>query len=144
MGRGIAAFLTLACLTCATVPLEARGLGHFLQGLLARGTSAVQSLEKSHLEKSHKAEFLTVAQLAQCIKKAKKLDQDFDQLEIIRTALPASQSEADQSGSAKDKRDKFNSSLEMHNGEVNAFNAECAKEYHAHDLTKAQELAQGN
>ena len=27
MGRGVTAFLTLAYLTCATVPLEARGLG---------------------------------------------------------------------------------------------------------------------
>jgi hypothetical protein len=139
MGRGIAAFLMLACLTCATVPLEARGLGRFLQGLLARGTSAVLSLEKSHTGK-----FLTVAQLAQCIKTAKKLDEDFDQLEIIRTALPSQQSETDLSSSAKDKREKLNSTLEMHNSEVNVFNAECAKEYHAHDLTKAQELAQRN
>ena len=139
MRRGITAFLTLAYLTCATVPLEARGLGRFLGGLLARGTSAVRSFEKSRT-----GDFLTVTQLAQCIKKAKKLDEDFDQLEIIRAALPSSQSEVDQSSSAKDKRDKFNSALEMHNSIVNVFNAECAKQYHAHDLTKAQELAEGN
>ena len=90
MRHGITAFLTLAYLTCATVPLEARGLGRFLGGLLARGTSAVHSFEKSHT-----GDFLTVAQLAQCIKKAKKLDEDFDQLKrdelrLNRIGIPKS------------------------------------------------------
>ena len=84
-----------------------------------------------------------MAQLAQCIKKAKKLDEDRDQFEIIGTTL-SSQTEVDQSSSAKDKRDKFNASLEMHNSEVNAYNTECTKKYYAEDLTAAQELAQGN
>jgi hypothetical protein len=83
------------------------------------------------------------AQLAQCIKKAKKLDEDRDQFEIIGTTL-SSQTEVDQSSSAKDKRDKFNASLEMHNSEVIAYNAECTKKYYAEDLTAAQELGQRN
>jgi hypothetical protein len=138
MGRVIAAFLTMACLTGATVPLEARGLGHHLKALLARAAHAVRSLEKHYT-----AEFLTVPQLAERIKRAKKLDEHRDQLESDG-AVFSSQSQVDQSSSAKDKWDKFNTTLGMHNNEVNVFNIECSKQYYADDLALAQKLAQSD
>jgi len=138
MGRAFTAFWALACLTCATVPLEARGLGPFLKGLMARGTHAVQSLEKHYT-----ADFLTAPQLAQCIKRARKLDEDRDELEVAGAAF-SPQSEADLSSSARDKRNKFNATLEMHNDEIRAYNTECTKKYYADDLAAAQKLAQDN
>ena len=138
MGRLIAAFLTLACLTVPTIPLEARGLGQHLKHLLARGTHAVRSLEKRYTR-----DFLTVPQLAECIKRARKLDEERDQLESAGAAF-SSPSQVDQSSSARDKWDKFNASLEIHNHEVNAYNAECEKQYYADDLDAAQQLAQGD
>ncbi len=138
MGRFIAAFLTLACLTGTIAPLEARGLGRHLKDLLARGTHAMRSLERRYT-----ADFLTVPQLAECIKRAKKLDHDRNQLESAGAAF-SSQSRVDQSNVAKDEREKFNTTLEIHNHEVNVYNADCKKQYYADDLAAAQKLAQSD
>ncbi|HEY5069994.1 MAG TPA: hypothetical protein VII37_09390 [Candidatus Acidoferrum sp.] len=45
---------------------------------------------------------------------------------------------------AKARNAEFNSGIDKHNGEANAFNSECAKKYYAEDLADAQKLAASN
>jgi len=42
---------------------------------------------------------------------------------------------------AKEKLADFNSAVDAHNAELNAYNGDCAKKYYADDLTEAQKLA---
>jgi uncharacterized protein (DUF3084 family) len=64
---------------------------------------------------------LTVAQLAQCIKKASKLDEESDRLEADRTVLRSSVSEGDLSSAAIEQQ---RSRLDQRSkASVNSFNA---------------------
>ena len=136
MRRVIAAFSTVAVLIGATAPVEAESLGQHLKHLLARGRHAVQSLEKRYTK-----DFLTVPQLAECIKRAKNLDQERDRLEEFSSTASASPSQAVPSGNASQNRDEFNKALEIHNQKIKVYNADCEKEYYADDLAAAQKLA---
>ncbi len=99
--RAIPVVLALSILLCAAKPSDARGLGGFLEALLARGLvrgaiiAGRSNSQPQYLPKSYTPDVLTVEQLANCIKKAGKLDGDSQQLEVIRTALLASKSEID-------------------------------------------------
>jgi hypothetical protein len=101
MARGGVLILVLPCLLCAVKPADAGGMGKFLGSLLARGlvreaiVAGHSNSQPQYLPKSYTPDVLTVEQLANCIKKAAKLDGDNQQLEVIRTALLASQSEID-------------------------------------------------
>jgi hypothetical protein len=79
------------------------------------------------LPKSYTPDVLTVEQLANCIKKAAKLDGDSQRLEVIRTALLASKSEIDLSSATVEFQrgrvdhysqksvDAFNALIDRHN-----------------------------
>jgi len=106
--RAIPVVLALSILLCAAKPSDARGLGGFLEALLARGLvrgaiiAGRSNSQPQYLPKSYTPDVLTVEQLANCIKKAGKLDGDSQQLEVIRTALLASKSEIDLSSATVD------------------------------------------
>jgi uncharacterized protein (DUF3084 family) len=100
MGRlhTLTVFFALGCLCWAVVPLEARGLGSFLEALLARAVArgAVGAAKHStDTAKSYTPDVLTVEQLAQCIKKANKLDEDSGRLEAGRAELQSSVTQID-------------------------------------------------
>lgn len=63
-----------------------------------RDPSATQS--QSYAPKAYTADVLTVAQLATCIRKASKLDEDSDRLEASRTVFLSSKSEIDLASTA--------------------------------------------
>jgi hypothetical protein len=98
--RVIPVVLSLS-IVCTAKPSDARGLGGFLEALLARGlvrgaiVAGRSNSQPQYLPKSYTPDVLTVEQLANCIKKAAKLDGDSQQLEVIRTALLASKSDID-------------------------------------------------
>jgi len=111
-------------------------MGRFLGSLLARGlvseaiVAGRSNAQPQYLPKSYTADVLTVEQLANCIKKASKLDEDSQQLEVIRTALLASKSEIDQSSATVEFQrtrvdhysqksvDAFNALIDRHNSLV--------------------------
>jgi hypothetical protein len=125
--------VALSILLCAAKPSDARGLGGFLEALLARGLvrgaiiAGRSNSEPQYLPKSYTPDVLTVEQLANCIKKATKLDGDGQQLEVIRTALLASKSEIDLSSATVEFQrtrvdnysqksvDAFNALIDRHN-----------------------------
>jgi hypothetical protein len=137
MKNAIVAVAALAVSISMSSPLEARGMGRFLGGLLARGavSTAVHSgtsSSASSATKSYTSDVLTVSQLAQCIKKASTLDEDSDRLEGRRSALSSSTSAVDSSSatieqqrSTLDRGSKravasFNALVDRHNGLVSA------------------------
>jgi hypothetical protein len=100
--RGLPVVLALSILFCAAQPADAGGMGRFLGSLVARGIvrgaiapGRSNPPPQSYEAKSYTPDVLTVEQLANCIKKATKLDGDSERLEIIRTALLVSKSEID-------------------------------------------------
>jgi hypothetical protein len=99
--RGLPVVFALSTLLCAAKPSEAGGMGRFLGSLVARGVvreaivAGRSNAQPQYLPKSYTPDVLTVEQLANCIKKAAKLDGDGERLEVIRTALLASKSEID-------------------------------------------------
>ena len=100
--RGLPVVLALSILLCAAQPADAGGMGRFLGSLVARGVvrgaiapGRSNPPPPSYEAKSYTPDVLTVEQLANCIKKATKLDGDSERLEVIRTALLASKSEID-------------------------------------------------
>jgi hypothetical protein len=99
--RGLPVILALSILLCAAKSSDAGGMGRFLGSLVARGVvrGAIapghSNPQPQYLPKSYTPDVLTVEQLANCIKKATKLDGDSERLEVIRTALLASKSEID-------------------------------------------------
>jgi hypothetical protein len=131
--RGLPVIVALSILLCAAKPSDAGGMGKFLGSLLARGlvreaiVAGRSNTQPQYLPKSYTPDVLTVEQLANCIKKAGKLDGDSQQLEIIRTALLASKSEIDLSSASVDFQrtrvdhysqksvDVFNTLIERHN-----------------------------
>jgi hypothetical protein len=131
--RGLPVVLALSILLCAAKPSDARGLGGFLEALLARGLvrgaiiAGRSNTQPQYLPKSYTPDVLTVEQLANCIKKAGKLDGDSQQLEVIRTALLASKSEIDLSSAkvefqrtrldhySQKSVDAFNALIDRHN-----------------------------
>jgi hypothetical protein len=129
MAQALTVFLALA-LGLIAAPLEARGMGRFLGGLLARGaaSAAVHSGTGGRsYAKSYSPDVLTVTQLAQCIKKAGKLDQDSDQLEASRTTLRSATSGVERSSAmvehqrgrvdqySKASVEAFNTLIDRHN-----------------------------
>jgi hypothetical protein len=115
----------LACCFCSSLPAESRGMGKFLGGMLARGavSAAVHSGTSSSTSsaKTYPSDVLTVAQLAQCLKGAAKLDETNERLELDRKTLQSSVSDVDQSKAAIDQQ---RSSLNRQSkASVNAFNA---------------------
>lgn len=130
---GLPAVFAMSILLCTAQPSDARGLGGFLEALLARGLvrgaiiAGRSNAQPQYLPKSYTPDVLTVEQLANCIKKATKLDGDRQQLEIIQTALRASQSEIDLSSQfielqralvdqhSKNSVDAFNALIDRHN-----------------------------
>jgi hypothetical protein len=99
--RGLPVVFALSTLLCAAKPSDAGGMGRFLGSLVARGVvreaivAGRSNAQPQYLPKSYTPDVLTVEQLANCIKKAAKLDGDGERLEAIRTALLASKSEID-------------------------------------------------
>jgi hypothetical protein len=99
--RRLPVILALSILLCAAKPSDAGGMGRFLGSLVARGVvreaivAGRSNAQPQYLPKSYTPDVLTVEQLANCIKKAAKLDGDSERLEVIRTALLASKSEID-------------------------------------------------
>jgi hypothetical protein len=99
--HGLPVGLALSVLLCAAKPSDAGGMGRFLGSLVARGlvreaiVAGRSNAQPQYLPKSYTPDVLTVEQLANCIKKATKLDGDGERLEGIRTALLASKSEID-------------------------------------------------
>jgi hypothetical protein len=104
--RGPPIVLALSILLCAAKPSDARGLGGFLEALLARGLvrgaiiAGRSNSQPQYLPKFYTPDVLTVEQLANCIKKAAKLDGDSELLKVIRAPLVSSQSEIDLSSTA--------------------------------------------
>jgi hypothetical protein len=119
----------LVCFGCSSVPAESRGMGRFLGGMVARGavgaathsgTSSASSASTSSA-KSYPSDTLTVAQLAQCLKSAAKLDETNERLELDEKALQSSFSEVDQSKAAiEQQRSTLN---RQSKASINAFNA---------------------
>jgi predicted neutral ceramidase superfamily lipid hydrolase len=166
----------IACVICAgsliaTGPADARGLGRFLGGLVARG--AVSGVTHG-MRKSYTPDVLTVDQLVQCLKKASALDQESNDVESKRTELRAAVGQIDRlKTQIETKRatlnrysqqavDDFNADVELYNAAVNAgrsresylnavvdlhnanvesYNAVCAKQYCADDMEQARKLA---
>ena len=168
---GIAFSVTVIILSAAP-SADARGGGRFLGGLLARG--AARAGVHSIPTKSYTQDVLTVEQLASCIRKAGKLDEESDRLESVRALLQNDVSQVELSSSmielqrsrvdtyskvsveafnrsidthnklviaAKARQVDFNSAIDRHNSDANAYNGECAKKYYADDLADAQKLA---
>jgi hypothetical protein len=128
----IAFFIAIACLLSAA-PAEARGGGRFLGSLLSRGAVAAATHSGSSSSagaKSYTADVLTVAQLAQCIRKAGKLDGDSERLEANRSAVTqaeaaveSSKAEIDNRRARVDQRSRasvnaFNAMIDRHNSLV--------------------------
>jgi hypothetical protein len=120
--------LALGCLLLAA-PAEAGG-GRFLAGLLARGavvTAVHSGSNAASGTKSYAPDVLTVAQLAQCITKAGKLDGDSERLEADRakadlsaTAIDASKAGIDRQKAVIDSRSRssvnaLNALIDRHN-----------------------------
>jgi hypothetical protein len=103
-------------------PAEARGAGRFLGSLLARGAVSVAAHSgTTSYAKSYSPDVLTVAQVAQCIRKAGKLDSDAERLEVVRTTVRSAVSGVDQSASAlENQRARLDRSSKA---SVQAFNA---------------------
>ena len=133
MKNWIFAWGLLACFFCSSLPAESRGMGKFLGGMLARGavsaavhsgtssSSSASSSSSTSSAKTYPSDVLTVAQLAQCLKGAAKLDETNERLEVDRKALQSSVSDVDQSKAAIDQQ---RSSLNRQSkASVNAFNA---------------------
>jgi hypothetical protein len=102
---GLPVILALSILLCAAKPSDAGGMGRFLGSLVARGAVreaivAGRSQSQSYAPKAYTAEVLTVAQLATCIKKASKLDEDSERLEASRAVFLSAKSEIDLSSAA--------------------------------------------
>ena len=118
----VAALTVAACVLCASSSSHAGGTGRFLGALLARGAVAgVVAGTSSSSAKTYAADTLTVSQLAQCIKRAAKLDDDGTQLETSRTALQAAIDQTDQSkATVEQQRANLNRSSRS---AVNSFNA---------------------
>jgi hypothetical protein len=134
--RGRPVVLLLFILLCATQPSDAGGMGRFLGSLVARGlvreaiVAGRSNAQPQYLPKSYTPDVLTVEQLANCIKKATKLDRDGERLEGIRTVLLASKSEIDVSGATIELQrtrvdhydqksvDWFNALIDRHNALV--------------------------
>jgi hypothetical protein len=105
--RGLPVVLAVSILLCAAKPSDAGGMGRFLGSLVARGAvrEAVvvgrsNAQPQSFAPKSYTPDVLTVAQLANCIKKASKLDEDSERLEASRAVFLSSKSEIDLSSAA--------------------------------------------
>jgi len=103
--RGLPVILAPSILLCAAKPSDAGGMGRFLGSLVARGAVreaivAGRSQSQSYAPKAYTAEVLTVAQLATCIKKASKLDEDSERLEASRAVFLSSKSEIDLASAA--------------------------------------------
>lgn len=136
MKNAFAVFGALISMLFFSLPSEAGGMGRLLGGLLARGAvvAAVHS-GTSSAAKSYTPDVLTVAQLAQCMKTAARLDEAGDRLEADRIALRAATSEVDLSSStieaqrsSLDRRSQaainaFNAMIDRHNTLLNAAKA---------------------
>lgn len=130
-------FLLLVALSDVS-PANAGGGGRFLGSLLARGavsaavhsgttSSGSASSGTASYPKSYSPDVLTVAQLAQCIRKAGKLDSEAERLEVVRTAVRSVVSAVDQSASALENQrarldrsskvsvQSFNAAVDRHN-----------------------------
>lgn len=132
MKRGLPIVLALSILPCASIPSDARGMGRFLGSLVARGAAreaivAGRAPSQSYAPKVYDADVLTVAQLATCIKKASKLDEDSERLEGSRAVLLSSKSEIDLASTAiefqRPRVDHYSQkSVEAFNGLINRYN----------------------
>jgi len=122
--KGWVAVVLTAAAVCVSSPSDARG--RFLAGLLS-SSAKIGAGAASSTRKSYTADTLTVAQLAQCIKSAAKLDDDAAQIETFRTGLHMSRTAVEQSEAAltqqrsklnrssKSAVKSFNEAVERHN-----------------------------
>jgi len=130
--RGLAVVLALTILPCASIPSDARGMGRFMGSLVARGAVheaivAGRSQSQSYAPKAYTADVLTVAQLATCIKKASKLDEDSERLEASRAVFLSSKSEIDLASTAiefqRPRVDHYSQkSIDAFNALINRYN----------------------
>ena len=139
MKNWIFVFGVLGCFFYSSLPAESRGMGRFLGSMVARGaTSAAvhsgtsSSSASTSATKTYSSDTLTVAQLAQCLKGAAKLDETVERVEVDRKAVQSAFSEIDQSKAALDQKESsvnqrskasvkaFNASVERHNVLVRA------------------------
>ena len=140
MKNWIFVFGVLGCFFYSSLPAESRGMGRFLGGMVARGaTSAAvhsgtssSSSASTSATRTYSSDTLTVAQLAQCLKGAAKLDETVERVEVDRKAVQSAFSEIDQSKAALDQKESsvnqrskasvkaFNASVERHNVLVRA------------------------
>lgn len=149
MKHWIFAWGLLGCLLCSSLPAESRGMGKFLGGMLARGavgaavhsgtssSSSASSSSTTSSAKTYPSDTLTVAQLAQCLKGAAKLDETSERLEVDRKTLQSSVSDVDQSKAAIEQQ---RSSLNRQSkASVNAFNASINRYNALVDGTKSKQ-----
>ena len=142
MKNWIFVFGVLGCFFYSSLPAESRGMGRFLGGMVARGatSAAVHSGTSSSSPaatsptKTYSSDTLTVAQLAQCLKGAAKLDETSERLDLDQKAVQSAFSEVDQSKAALDQKESsvnqrskasvnaFNASVERHNALVRGAN----------------------
>jgi hypothetical protein len=109
---------------------DARGLGTFVSGLIARGAvgAAVAGARAGAAQKTYTSNVLTVPQLVQCLKKADALDQDKDRLNqrkkelqgigerLDREKLALEISGAQVNRASRVQVERFNASVDDFNG----------------------------
>lgn len=166
----------IVCIICAISLIaaeaaDARGLGRFVGGLLARGAV---SATVHGTRKSYTPDVLTVDQLVQCLKKASALDQQSEDIESKRREVQIVESQIDRLKNQMDMNERslnrysqaaidsfnadvnryntavintranqnvFNEFVNVHNGNVDSYNLVCAKKYYADDMENARRLA---
>jgi hypothetical protein len=127
----LVAAVVVSGLLCVAKPADAGGQGRFLGALVARGLVRDASLAArsnfSYGPKIYNVDFLTVAQLANCIRQATRLDGDNERLEAAKNAFLALKSEIDLATAAVEAQrprvdhtsqqsvDAFNALVNRHN-----------------------------
>ena len=128
MRRSVIAAFAITLWIVGTNQLQAGGVGGVLKALLARAVVRGVVQGASHyLPKSYGPGELTVEQLAQCLAKAKQLDQDDVRIEALRGEVRALVSTIEQSSAMIDANkatvdttnraavDAFNAVVDRHN-----------------------------
>ncbi len=169
--KRVVAYILCAVSLIATETADARGLGRFVGGLVARG--AVSGVTHG-MRKSYTPDVLTVDQLVQCLKKASLLDQESEDIESKRKELQIFVSQVDRlksqmemkrgsldrysqaavdgfnadvdryneaAADGRNRQNNFNNLINAHNGSVDFYNIVCVKKYYADDMESARKLS---
>jgi hypothetical protein len=139
MTRGI---IALYLVIVGSQVAEARGLGRFLGGFLARGaaSAATRSLPQSPYSlpqsKAYPSDVLTVDQLVQCLKKASSLDEEAEKLAAKKSELQSAGRDMDNRKSQLEMKsaivnrrsqlqiDRFNAEVDTYNASAERLKAE--------------------